>query len=194
MSPPRQDRRVQRTKCRLKDALLALIRQRGYERITVHDIARKAEVGRSTFYSHFDSKDELLFDGFGPGLRGLARHAPPTGGAGFRFSLPLLRHIADQKRFALATLRGGPYARIRRQTTAIFADVVRAELERMDPPRGGADEARAREAQVQAVVGAFMGLATWWLSSDTRMTVEEVDAVFQRVAAPAVSGAGKGRG
>ena len=173
--PQRPDRRVQRTRHRLKEALLQLIEERNYDAITIEDITEKADVGRSTFYSHFNSKEELLFDGFAVALRALAARAPADGGAGFRFSLPLLRHIGSQKRFALATLGGTATSAVERTITTILADIVRAELERMAPSREV-----SREAEVAGVVGAFRGLVTWWLTSGSRLSAEALDRVFQR--------------
>ncbi len=57
------DRRIQRTKKLLSDALIALVLEKGYENITIQDIIDKANVGRSTFYAHFESKEQLLFAG-----------------------------------------------------------------------------------------------------------------------------------
>jgi AcrR family transcriptional regulator len=53
MAERRPDRRVGRTKSRLKGALLELIDQRGYERVTIEQVAERADIGRSTFYSHY---------------------------------------------------------------------------------------------------------------------------------------------
>ncbi len=176
----RGDRRVARSKRRLKEALLALIEERDYEAISVGDIARRADVGRSTFYVHFTSKEELLFDGFEQALVALAAHEPRRGSrGGFRFSLPLLRHIGTQRRFALATLVHGADAQIRKRTLGIFANVVGHELARGSPRRPAGD-ARLVEAQVHAVAGAFLGLVTWWLTGGSRVTPEAVDQVFQR--------------
>ncbi len=57
------DRRVQKTKKILSEALIALILEKGYEHVTVQDILDKANVGRSTFYSHYETKDQLLLAG-----------------------------------------------------------------------------------------------------------------------------------
>src|SRR4051812_31721986 len=53
------DRRVARTRALLQDALIALIPELGYAAITVEDICEKADVGRSTFYTHYAGKDDL---------------------------------------------------------------------------------------------------------------------------------------
>jgi AcrR family transcriptional regulator len=58
------DRRVQRTRRLLHEALIFLILEKKYESITVQEILDRADVGRSTFYLHFRDKDELLVSGF----------------------------------------------------------------------------------------------------------------------------------
>ena len=54
------DRRIANTKNKLHDALMDLATTQSYESISVKDITTKANVGRSTFYSHFEHKDDLL--------------------------------------------------------------------------------------------------------------------------------------
>ena len=54
------DRRVQRTRELLQKALIELIRERGYEAITIQNIVDRANIGRTTFYLHYNSKDELF--------------------------------------------------------------------------------------------------------------------------------------
>jgi AcrR family transcriptional regulator len=54
------DRRKQRTRRMLRDALLALIVEKGYDDLSVQDITEKADLRRATFYLHYADKDELL--------------------------------------------------------------------------------------------------------------------------------------
>jgi AcrR family transcriptional regulator len=54
------DRRIQRTRDLLQKALMELINERGYEAITIQDIADHANVARTTFYVHYNSKDDLF--------------------------------------------------------------------------------------------------------------------------------------
>lgn len=54
------DRRIQRTRELLQKALVELISERNYDTITIQDIIDRANVGRTTFYKHYNSKDELF--------------------------------------------------------------------------------------------------------------------------------------
>ena len=61
-----EDRRIQRTRQSLQNALSDLILEKGYEKVTVQDVIDRANVGRSTFYAHFENLDQLLLSGFEP--------------------------------------------------------------------------------------------------------------------------------
>src|SRR5262245_49469875 len=71
------DRRVQRTKTSLRNALMGLAREKPYPSIAVKEILDRANVGRSTFYTHFRDKDELLHSGIYEMLRSI-RALPHT--------------------------------------------------------------------------------------------------------------------
>ena len=55
-----QDRRITKTRKAIYNAFLQLLNQKDYETITVQEIIDLADVGRSTFYSHYESKELLL--------------------------------------------------------------------------------------------------------------------------------------
>ena len=174
----REDPRVLRTRRRLKQALLELIAEVGYEGITVDLLASRADVARSTFYAHYSAKEDLLFDGFGAWLLSFSELDRPAPGDPFRyrFSLPLLRHAATQRRFFKDTILRGPSDRVRRRLTAIIAEVALAELRVSD--RHGASAVQLT-GRARAVAGAFLAVGTWWLEEARTLTPEEVDAVFQ---------------
>ena len=54
------DRRISKTKKAIYQAFLQLLNDKGYESTTVQDIIELADVGRSTFYCHYESKELLL--------------------------------------------------------------------------------------------------------------------------------------
>lgn len=55
-----QDLRVKRTRSHIRAAFLDLIKENGYEGITIQQIADYAFINRATFYLHYKDKDELL--------------------------------------------------------------------------------------------------------------------------------------
>ena len=57
---PKMDRRVERTRESLQKALIELIAEQGYDSITIQEIVDRADLGRTTFYLHYNSKDELF--------------------------------------------------------------------------------------------------------------------------------------
>jgi AcrR family transcriptional regulator len=60
-TPRKTDPRVVRTRHMLRDALIALILEQGYDAITIQDITDRAGLRRATFYLHYKDKEELLF-------------------------------------------------------------------------------------------------------------------------------------
>jgi AcrR family transcriptional regulator len=54
------DRRITRTRISIRNALVALIEEKGFENLSVSDIASKADINRGTFYLHYKDKFELL--------------------------------------------------------------------------------------------------------------------------------------
>lgn len=54
------DRRVRRTRRLLSEAFIELVKEKGYEAITVEDIVARADIGKTTFYVHFKGKRHLF--------------------------------------------------------------------------------------------------------------------------------------
>jgi len=191
MAEGKEDRRVQRTRLMLRNAMTTLIREKGFEALTVQDIIDRADVGRSTFYSHFKSKEDLLtgsVEMMRSSLRKVQRQAVARSTKPhervFAFTRELFAH-AEEHRDVFAAMMG------RRSGTAfqqhlhrMLADLVREDLETL-VGRKKHDPLEV-EAAVQFVTGALIGLLVTWLDRMTRLSAEQLDALFHRMALPAV--------
>lgn len=54
------DPRIKRTLLLIRDALLSLMDEKGFDHITVRNITERAEINRATFYLHYQDKHDLL--------------------------------------------------------------------------------------------------------------------------------------
>ena len=101
-----KDRRIQKTQKLLHEALGSLIREKPYDEIVVKEILDRANVGRSTFYTHFKDKDELLASGIHEMLKAIHSAELPVSGKKheriIRFSLPVFEHIGRHRQAGAA--------------------------------------------------------------------------------------------
>ena len=187
----KEDRRVQRTQQQLRGALISLIREKGFEELTVQDIIDRANVGRATFYAHFDNKDDLLVSGLEE-LRAslkdrqrvaLARRATVDQKL-FAFSHEIFAHTNEHRDLFRAMAGKESGAIIQRLWHKILVDLVRQDVKAILPRDD--DTSIPAEALVQFLVGALFGLLMWWLDGKMRLSVEEVNELFRRLAIPAV--------
>ena len=56
----KQDRRVIRSKMRMREALIALVQEKPFPEITARDITDRADLNRATFYLHYNNVFDLL--------------------------------------------------------------------------------------------------------------------------------------
>ncbi len=190
----RKDRRVERTRQLLEGALLSLIKEKEFDAISVQEIIDRANVGRATFYAHYENKEDLLVSGFEGLLLTLRdrQRAARSRGTGpdeclFAFSRHLVAHVDEHRAVfpALVSKRGG--ALIQHMFRDILVKVVRDDVRSIVSERGM--QQAPDEAVVQFIAGGLFGLLMWWLSGRKRLTAEEVDTLFRRMAIPAVKAA-----
>lgn len=190
----REDRRVQRTRELLRGALFALIREKGFEALTVQDIIDRANVGRATFYAHFDNKEDLLLTGFDAlraSLKERQREAQLRQGSveerALAFSHELFAHVNDHRDLfrAMAGKRSG--AVVQSVVHKLLLDLVRDDLKSILP--GGEVKAVPAEALAQFVAGGMFGLVMWWMGARRRPSVDEMNGMFRRLALAALKAA-----
>jgi AcrR family transcriptional regulator len=186
------DRRVIRTRGVLQHALTSLILKKGYEAITIQTICDEANVGRSTFYAHYTSKDDLKRKGFEHLRKELVdrqREAQAASGdvkdRSLSFCLTLFEHARDHIDLYRALIGGRGGTVSLGQIRQILSDLVRNELAATDG-KNVADNV-PRELVVQYVVGAFMAVMTWWLDGGAKLPPKRMDAMFRRLAAEGIT-------
>ena len=185
----RPDRRVNRTRRALKEALTDLILETGYEGVTVQDVLDRADIGRSTFYAHFIDKDDLLMAILADlEMPGLDPSTWEPDDPAFGWTLALFRHFGSGKRLFKAVAGGQSGALARRETTQRIEDLARAELSRLKAPRK-LDPFRL-EMLVRFLVGTFIGFMDWWRREENdQLPAEQVDHAFRSLVLPGVANA-----
>jgi AcrR family transcriptional regulator len=190
----RIDRRVRRTRELLSKALTSLILEKGYERVTVQDICDRADVGRSTFYAHFQDKEELLLSGFDDLKQQLRRafadHEQQTAaretGSGSWAALAVIEHLAGYRAVSSMLGRRGSavaISRLRRILSELLRDHLQVQL-------GPATSTRVpMEVAVEFAVAALLGLIDWWLDHDRPYPPEQLEAMYQRLTEPGIRAA-----
>jgi AcrR family transcriptional regulator len=183
------DRRVQRTQLLLRDALHSLIQEKGFETLSVQDIIDRANVGRATFYAHFDNNEDLLVSGFDnlrASLKERQREAlVRRSGLDERvlgFSYEMFAHANEHRDLFLVMAGKRSQAMVQQLLYSILLDLVRDDV-KATVSRVHANSVPV-EALAQFITGALFGVLIWWLNGKMRLSVEEVNTLFRQLAVP----------
>jgi AcrR family transcriptional regulator len=180
-----RDRRVRRTRRQLRDALVALILERGWDAVSVQDVCARADVGRSTFYVHFADKEELLLSGFDELHAALQAERRGDGGP-FGFVDALIEHAEENLRLYRAVVGRKSGRHVVRRFRDVVLRLVEADLAAL------AVDGRHRAAVALYVTGGFVELLTSWLDRPASMERGEVAIVFRRLTTGVLSTASPG--
>lgn len=188
--PAIEDRRIQKTLGLLREALVSLIAEKPYDSIVVKEILDRANVGRSTFYTHFRDKDDLLVSGIHDMLGEVPSPIPAGGRSLDRilwFSLPIFEHhyrhahawgdrIGARGRTVL-------HEHLRRVLTGIIAKVMKKDY------RSGRQSPRQLPAELVSayVASTFVLVLNWWLDTGMRLAPKEINDVFRRLTSPTLA-------
>jgi AcrR family transcriptional regulator len=182
------DRRIRRTRRTLNEALIALILEKGYDRVTVQDILDRADVGRSTFYAHFRDKEALLtanFDDLGEQLRAdldaMTRGVAPTDPA--KPVGVIYRHAYERRAAykAVCGKQGGNivYGHLHRLVGGLLRDHLRPHLAAV-----GSD--LPVDVVAEFYTAAALGLLVWWVDQDFPYDPATLAAMYHRLAVPGI--------
>jgi len=186
------DRRVQRTRELLQKALIELISERGYDAITIQEIVARANVGRTTFYLHYSSKDDLFMScheaivsefHFGPLYpHPLSREEllSPEAPAGMTRAY---RHLKDAwvRLYPIFQGKDGPL--ILRRIRDWSAQEIQANLR---AAFAEADSTIPFDVLANYLAGAQLALVQWWLEKRRPHTPETLAQTFHRLQRAAI--------
>ena len=192
------DRRIQRTCQSLRAALLELIKEKGYDSISIEEITERANVGRATFYLHYKDKEDLLLEEFSAMTNekvqvlseipfsawlqsqediaevDAKRPAPPL--------LIVFQHIYDNSELYYILLKSERSSRIIDRIRKISTEAIVRFVEvkaRTDPiPLLFSVPVEFFAAFFS---GALLSTVDWWLEEDMRHTPAEMTDLFQSI-------------
>ena len=178
--PRANDRRVKRTRRLLRDALLALVLQRGWDEVSVLDVCARADVGRSTFYTHFADKEALLLSGYDDLREHLQGFVRPDAGARrpLAFLPALIEHVQENRKLfrAIVGKRAGQLA-VANFRRFVF-DMVRDDLAAAYP------HAKRLDLAARYVGGGISDLLIWWVDARSAPEASELAASCRELTNP----------
>ena len=171
------DRRTVRTRRALRNALVALILEKGYEAITIQDITDRADLNRGTLYLHYRDKQDLLLSSSADVYDELIAQLTPLSPDHLTVDVPeqnlilVYRHVAANADFYRVMLSDHGVPAFIRRLRHIFAQW---SLARLDALRGlGAPiTSLPSEFAVNFISGAVIGVIEWWLENELSITPE----------------------
>ncbi len=184
------DRRQQKTKKAIFDAFTALLEQKNYSNITVQNIIDAANVGRTTFYAHFETKDDLLKsvceELFGHIIISAVNSAHSNeshshSSASQSVLCHLLQHLQknDNNILGLLSCRSNDlflqyFKDSMNELVQNLFTIRKTELS-MDIPE---------DFLINHVTGSFVEMTNWWIKGHMQQTPEELDKYFCAVIEP----------
>jgi AcrR family transcriptional regulator len=197
----RTDRRIQRTRQALRNALLQLVKEKGYDSILVEEITQRANLGRATFYLHYKDKEDLLVDVFSEIVKEKSRTLseipfsawisdwettdPTSEGSSVPPPLLVFQHVAENSdiyRILLMSEKADRIVeRIRKIITQSITEFMQAKVESDPIPILFTVPVDLLAAYYS---GAILSFVDWWLEQELSYSPEEMTRMFQRLIFP----------
>lgn len=176
------DRRVRKTRNAIGAALRTLLQDSGIDQITIKDIANEADIGYTTFFRHFPTKEAAIADFADAASAELLDATLPLlkPEDGLTSSLALCRHVHDNRHVWEALLTGGA------------ADYVRASLAAHTSERSmlwpPMQSWLPADKGIILATGMVVETLTWWLKHAEELTPEQVSEVMNHTFISALLG------
>lgn len=178
-TPKKPDRRIQRTREALRDALIALIVERGYDAVNIQDITDRANVARTTFYLHFRDKEDLLFSTMKEVYEELIGriHTPNIDALGRgdiqRADSADFEHIQQHKEFYKIMLGEHGSMAFFTRVQGYLAEVMNCEIVAAYTPPGQTPRLPA-DLIGYMLTGMQLAMFMWWLQRDCQPSAAQM--------------------
>jgi AcrR family transcriptional regulator len=160
------DPRVIRTRQVLREALVAVILEKGYDATSIQDITDRAGLRRATFYLHYRDKDELLLSMLRDTLDGLMQQMAALSPQSFTPDTQraedelTFRHVQERADLYRAILSGQGAAEITRAIRDFIAGRIRENCDRKYPHR---ELSMPMEVVANYLAAVKLNMVIWWL-------------------------------
>ena len=187
------DLRIRRTQKFVQEAIIELITEKGFDAVTVGDIAERAMINRATFYRHYQDKYDLVAKIFEEATQHLVENMPPfhkEPGQNVMENPPeiwlkVFAYFAENARLYRAMLgkNGSSWfaTRVREFIVKIMLEREKEWSEQMTL-RQAIDPARPAELPAMQLAHVLIGTIIWWLESDQHATPHQMSTWFYRFA------------
>lgn len=180
------DRRKIRTRRLLQEAMYELIESKAFAEITVEELVKVADIGRSTFYLHYRDKEHLLsecarIDAEAIEARTEALAFTSEGEFTRASVLYVFRHVQERANFYRTVLSGEGGVRPLRRFNIEVARVAQARFE-MQITQLGLTPMMPVELIAQHFTGALLAMVRWWLQEGLELySAEEMTELFRQI-------------
>ncbi len=188
------DPRVLRTDKLLQEALIEISAERGFDAVTVGDIARRAAVNRATFYRHYQDKYDLLEHIFQDAIRQFVSDLGPPGEVARVIDpqhpperwVRFFTHFAEHERLYHTLLgRMGSAWFVARIRDYFIELINEREQQRAQLPafRGKKFESKMpREVAMTLMSNLLVSTIAWWLESGKQYSPQQIASWFLALA------------
>jgi len=165
------DRRIERSRAAILEAFRALFFEHGFDGFDVSEVAVRANVGRSTFYKHFRSKEDLLIQSLRPFLEQLADACVGDDEPEGLSFVP--EHFWEKRRYARVVFSG-------RSMTVIVQTLAETIEQRLSSLSGSAPCALPVRLVAAQVAASQMALLDEWLRGRGTATPLQITSALHR--------------
>ncbi len=177
------DRRPRKTRQAIFGAFIALLSEKRFEQITVGEIIEKADVGRATFYSHFETKDYLLKEMCGELFCHIFDAMDEETGHKHIFDcdapnsvfLHLFSHFEKNDNNILELLSGSNNELFLRYFKEDLLNLIEKRIDLFEDKR---KETIPQSFFINHIASTFIETVRWWMKNERKETAERITEYF----------------